>query len=708
MEGESGPKLMVRLQRNLTEGTLLLVLAAVGVGAATGLAAVLFIKLIAWIEATVFGGAESLAGWLGDAAFVFIPLLGALLVGPVVAFWAAEAKGHGVPEVMQALILRGGRMRPRVVLAKILASAVCIGTGGSAGREGPIIQVGSALGSTTGQLLRLSNERIKNLVACGAAAGIAATFNAPIAGVAFASEVLLTELQVGMFGNVAIAAVSASIISRIYLGSSPAFDVPSYAMHSPREILLYVVLGLLAALVGVLFIRLLNAAETTFDRWRAPLALKPAVGGLLLGLLGFGYLQLGAVLAPNAPEFQQNMELLGRMPHLFGAGFSFIERVLQGREGFILLLLLVFAKPLATSLTLGSGNSGGVFAPSLFTGAMLGGAFGHAANALFPTTATDVGAYALVGMAAVFAAAAHAPFTSMLIVFEMSGDYHLILPLMAAGMVASVFSRWLHPESIYTLKLSKKGIRFETGRDLDVMQGVRVEEVMVKAPLKVHKDQPVSELFAAFQETNLNGFPVVQGELGDELYGMVTLEDMEQAVANYDNLRDLKIGDVASAPPVTAYPDEPVWSAIRKMTPRDFARLPVVARDKPGRLVGLISRSEILRAYEVGLMRKQHADLVRERMSLRRMDDIEFKEFRIGPGSPAVGKCVAELHLPHGVNFVAVQRQDGRIYIPHGGTRILAGDLATLLVRQTVAAEVVEIFGLAGEKRSPDAPSGLR
>jgi CIC family chloride channel protein len=398
-------------------------LTAVLVGAGTGLAAVFFIKLIAFIQVTVFTQAETFSSVLGYGTFVFIPVLGAIVVGPIIAYWASEAKGHGVPEVMQALVLRGGRIRPRVVLAKIVASAICIGTGGSAGREGPIIQVGSALGSTAGQWLRLSNERIKNLVACGAAAGIAATFNAPIAGVAFASEVLMTELPVSMFGNVAIAAVSASIVSQMFLGSKPAFNVPSYIMHSPWEILLYGALGFLAALVGIMFTRMLNFSENVFDNWKLPLPVKPAVGALLLGLLGFIYLRFTGIIYSNAEEFRLDMPLIENIPHVFGAGFTFIEKVLQGKEAFWLLLLLVFFKPLATSFTLGSGNSGGVFAPSLFTGAVLGGAFGYGVKALFPEVAGEVGAYALVGMAAVFAAA-HAPFTSLLIVFEMSNDYH--------------------------------------------------------------------------------------------------------------------------------------------------------------------------------------------------------------------------------------------------------------------------------------------
>ncbi len=678
------------LNHHLPHGNLVHIFTAVLVGAGTGLAAVFFIRLIVFIQLVAFTKAEFFSSFLGYGTFIFVPVLGGLVVGPIVAFWASEAKGHGVPEVMQAIVLRGGRIRPRVVLAKIMASAICIGTGGSAGREGPIIQVGSALGSIAGQWLHLSNEQIKNLVACGAAAGIAATFNAPIAGVAFASEVLMTEMQVSMFGNVAIASVAASIVSRVYLGARPAFDLPSYVLNSPWEILLYVVLGLLAALVGIMFTRMLNFSETLFDNWKVPLALKPASGALLLGLLGFAYLRLGGSIYNNTKDFRLGMPLIENIPHFFGTGFTFIEKVLQGKESFLLLFILIFLKPLATSFTLGSGNSGGVFAPSLFTGAMLGGAFGYIVKAIFPEIAGGVGAYALVGMAAVFAAAAHAPFTSMLIVFEMSNDYHMILPLMATAMVASTFSQWLHPESIYTLKLSKRGVRLETGRDLDVMQGVNVEEVMANCPVTVHKDQSVADLYAAFQETNLRGFPVMSGD--EDLYGVVTLQDMERTLSEHDNIRELKTGDIATTNPITVFPDEPVWTAIRKMAPRDLARLPVVSRHAPTKLVGLISRSEILRAYEVGLMRRQHSQLVHDRMALRKMVDIKFIEIRILKDNPLVGKSVADLQLPHGMNMVSIERKDGTVYIPHGGTKIEVDDRITLLVRLTRMNEVKKIF----------------
>ena len=678
------------------EGLVLLVMAII-VGVATGFAAVFFIRLIQYIQIFFYGGSEKIFPALGRLWIIIIPVIGGLLVGPIITKFATEAKGHGVPEVMQALILRGGRIRPRVALAKIIASALCIGTGGSAGREGPIVQVGSALGSSVGQWLHLSDERIKNLVACGAAAGIAATFNAPIAGVVFAIEVLLSELQVAVFGNVVVSAVAASIVSRIFLGSRPAFEIPGYVMNSPWEIILYIILGLLAAFVGILFIRMLYFTEDVFEQLAIPLWLKPATGSLLLGILAFSYPYLGTISYISSADMSLGLPLVENYPHIFGSGFVFLEEVLQGHAPFFLIFLLIFLKPLATSFTLGSGNSGGVFAPSLFTGAMLGGAFGYLAMRLFPGLTIEVGAYALVGMAAVFSAAARAPLTSMLIVFEMSNDYRLILPLMAAGMVASTFAQWLQPESIYTLKLSKRGIRFAQGRDMDIMQTVQVEEVMNKAPITVHNEQSVADLFAAFQETHLGGFPVLNNN--NELYGIVTMQDMERTIQDMErtlhrkdvNLRDLKIWDVATPEPVTVFPDEPIWSSIRKMVPRDLARLPVVARSNPKQFVGLISRSDIVRAYNVGLMRKQKDQLAQERSTLRKVTGLDFIEIKVESNCAGTGKRLADMHLPRNTNVVSILRH-GSVIVPDGNIRILPGDVITVLCLSSQIEAIRKFF----------------
>ena len=679
------------------EGLLLLILSII-VGATTGLASVFFVKLIFAIQDFSFGSVAGMVPFLGKWIYVLVPILGGLLVGPLILF-AQEAKGHGVPEVMQALILRGGRIRARVAVAKIAASSLCIGTGGSAGREGPIIQIGAALGSTMGQVLHLSDERIRNLVACGAAAGIAATFSAPIAGVAFAIEVLMCGLQMRAFGNVVIAAVAASVVSRNLVGFQFAFQVPAYNLNSSLEIVLYLILGLTAALIGIMFIRMLNLAENVFDRWKFPQLFKPAVGGLLLGLVGLAYMHLPGLTFPTG-AVAHGGGVDTPIPHIYGSGFPFIQAAIQGHTPFWILVALVFLKPLATSLTLGSGNSGGVFAPSLFIGAMLGGAMGHLFEWWFPNIGLNTGAFALVGMAALFSATARAPLTAMLIVFEMSNDYFMILPLMVAGISASYFSQWLHPESIYTLKLAKRGVRFSEGRDLDIMQGVKVSEVMRSKPVTIHKDAGFAELMALFQETNLLGFPVLADD--NKLWGIVTLQDVHRLESD-ENFRSagFKVADLAVENPITVFPDEPIWAAIQKMSPRDLARLPVISRNGDNSLCGIISRSDILRAYDLGVVRKQRGQVALQQVELRKQKENGFAEFVLHDENSCNNARIKDLHLPTTVNMVSIKRR-GRIIIPRGDTTLQTGDVITVYGR---VADIDGIKDLLNTCPLPDRPT---
>jgi CIC family chloride channel protein len=651
-----------------TETTALIGMAIV-VGVGTGLGAVLFIRLIALLQNLFFVQGGSAFGFLGAGLLIVIPAVGGLVAGPIIEFFAKEAKGHGVPEVMQAIALRGGRIRPRVVLAKIAASAVCIGSGGSVGREGPIVQVGAALGSTVGQWLRFSETRIRNLVACGAAAGIAATFNAPIAGVVFAMEIILGELHIGDLGNVIISAVTASTISRIFLGDFPAFSIPSYAVKSPWEILLYVVLGALAAVTAVGFIRMLYGFEDLFDSWRIPNALKPAVGGVLLGGL--------ALLYPLALRLPGRFPANASLPEIFGTGFTTIEQALLGNLPFGLLLAMVFLKPLATSLTLGSGNSGGVFAPALFLGAVLGGAFGDVVERFAPGATAGSGAFAVVGMAAVFAGAARAPFTAFLIVFEMTSDYRMIIPLMAGVIVSLILAERLHRESIYTLKLARRGIHIKSGHDVDVMDTVRVDEIMVRKPATVPVDMPVARLAGEFIRTGRHGFPVLQPD--GSLCGMVSLEDYRRETeGGAEPPENLRVGDISTCNVVSVHPDETVGVALRRMAPRDLSRLPVVARDDPQRLVGVVRRNDIVRAYEYGTLRREEARERAERTRMVNDSRAQFFDLTLPAGSPAAGKCLSEIGLPRESVLVMIRR--GRdLLIPHGDTRLAAGDVVTLL-----------------------------
>ena len=667
------------LDRIRLSETTILIATAIIIGAGTGLGAIFFIWLIESVQWLFFEGSETLFGGMGRWLLILIPAVGGLIAGPIIAFFASEAKGHGVPEVMQAIALRGGRIRPRVVVAKIAASAVCIGSGGSAGREGPIVQVGAALGSTLGQWLKLSSGRIRNLVACGAAAGIAATFNAPIAGVIFAMEVILGELHMGDLGNVIISAVTASTLARVFLGDYPAFTIPRYAMQTPWEVFLYALLGVLAAFAAVGFIRMLYWFEDLFDEWKFPDALKPAIGGLLLGVLGFAYPVALGWGGLSGTEAATNLPITENIPHVFGAGFEVIEQALLGQAPFLLLFALIFFKPLATSFTLGSGNSGGVFAPSLFAGAALGGAFGLLVDRVFPGATAGAGAFATVGMAAVFAGAARAPFTAILIVFEMTNDYRLMVPLMAAVIFSMIVAEHLHKESIYTLKLTRRGIRLRRGRDVDVMENITVEEVMRSAPEPIPGNMPLRMVPSLMDKVRMHGLPVVKEDGG--LCGVVTVQDVEHAVDADENNLDLPVTQFCSQRLVVAYPDETVQRALERMSHRDIGRLPVVDRSSPSKLVGWISRADIVRAYERALTRRVTVQQQVTQARLGVTAGVEVVECEVEAGSSLDGRALLEIEWPEDSLVAGIQRR-GSLIIPHGNTIMEVGDQLSVVARR--------------------------
>ncbi|MCB0061315.1 MAG: chloride channel protein [Caldilineaceae bacterium] len=635
------------------------------VGLGTGLGAVAFIWLLGQINSLTLWGESILGVFVGRVLFM---AAAGVLVGLMIARWASEAKGHGVPEVMEAVAIRGGRIRPRVAAVKVLASSLTIGTGGSAGREGPIVQVGSALGSTLGQVLGFSEERVRTLVACGAAAGIAATFNAPIAGTIFALEVIIGSFTIRYFGAVVISSVTAAVVSRSALGNQPAFTVPSYELVHLGELPIYIVLGVLAALVAVAFIRVLYFAEHVFDHWQVPMSVKTTIGMVLTALVAF--------LMPER-------NVLGPGLHAIGEAIADNFHLSIG-----LMFSLLILKLLATTFTLGSGNSGGVFAPGLFMGAVLGGIVGTGAHWLWPTVAVNPGAYAIVGMAAVFSGAARAPITAILIVFEMSNDYKLILPLMLATVLATLLAELLFRESIYTLKLRLKGITLQRGRDIDVLESLRVSEVMVAKMETVRMDTTLVEASDLFAETHSHGFPVL--DENGALWGIVTVSDLDRVVA--DELpRSTPVSEFATPRSrlLTATPEESVSEALTRMGTRGIGRLPVVAADNPARLEGWIRRDDIIRAYNMAITRRAELQHRTKRMQLRNLDNTEFVEIELKAGDQAIDKTILDVapKLPKECILVSIRR-NGKMMIPHGDTRLQAGDRITAFVAVRDAEEV--------------------
>ncbi len=565
----------------LSEQRWLIILSVV-VGVGGGFGAVIFRWLIGAFHTLFFDYGTLLFSQITSHPKWLIPLIpmaGGLLVAPITYRLAKEARGHGVPEVMLAVALRGGIIRPLIALAKSVASSICIGSGGSAGREGPIVQIGSAIGSTVGQMFKMSGERVKILVGCGAAAGISATFNAPIAGVLFALEIILGDFTIHAFSPVIISSVVATVISRAFLGNSPAFLVPPYDLVSVWEMPMYIGLGLVAGIFSVLFIKVLYKSEDIFEALRINNLLKPALGGLILGIMGIFY------------------------PQIFGVGYETISFALNEQMVVWVLLLLVFMKIAATSLTLGSGGSGGIFAPSLFMGAVLGGFFGNVVHLAFPGVTATPGAYALVGMSAMVAGTTHAPITAMLIIFEMTGDYRIILPVMLASVVSTSLANHLKRESIYTLKLVRRGITLKAGKDRTLLEGILVQEVMTTSWQTVPQNMPLSQLLRFVEQSRESVFPVLN--LKGELEGILTLQDIRSVVTKRVLEHLVIVKDIMSTNAPTITLDENIGSALSKFEVRDFDGLPVVDKHNPKKLLGILRRSDIISFYNKRLLEQE-------------------------------------------------------------------------------------------------------
>jgi len=481
--------------------------------------------------------------------------------------------------VMEAVLTRRGVMKPRTVVLRAVASALSIGSGGSVGREGPIVQIGSAIGSTVGQLWRLTGNPMKVLVGCGAAGGIAATFNAPIAGFIFANEVILGDFSLATVSPIILSSVAATAVSRHYLGAFPAFMVPQYVLASPLELLFYAVLGILVSLVAFFYVRALYWAEDLFDeKLPIPDLFKPALGGLLLGFIALLF------------------------PQVMGNGYPYMEQAMRGEMALWLMASLVVVKVVATSITIGSGGSGGVFAPALFVGAMAGGTFGTVVHKLFPTVTAPEGCYALVGMGGVFAAAAFAPLTSILILFELTNNYTIILPIMIVCVIGYVHGRWIRRYSIYTLKLHRKGVEVERGRDVNIMREIRVEDAMEKTFISVTPDTPLTRLAGIIHRTGQSFYPVVSRE--GKLEGIITFHDLEPTLF-VSGLEQLVVADdLASKSLIVTTPQESLYEAVKKMDMAGIRQLPVVDPQDPERLLGIITRKDVVAAYNREMVKR--------------------------------------------------------------------------------------------------------
>jgi chloride channel protein, CIC family len=625
------------------------VVVAIVVGTFAGFGAVGFRWLIfgvTWIATghEEFGQAGRVGSahlpWLGIWFLLVIPVVGGLLYGPLIQRFAREARGHGVPEVMIAVAEDGGHIRPQVTGVKALASALCIGAGGSVGREGPIVQIGSAFASSVGQVVRMSEGRMRILVACGAAGGISATFNAPITGVFFAFELILREFSIDALLPIIVSSVLADVVGQAFFGSGPIFSQVPHHLVLPHDVdyLLVVLLGLMAAGVGVGFKSVLYRVEDLCDRvWGGrPEWCRPAVGGVILGAL------------------------LLVLPQLYGVGYPVMDKAVAGQYVLWFLLFLMVGKVVAASLTIGIGGSGGVFAPSLFTGAMAGTAFGVVATHVFGPAVGSPAIYGVIAMGAVFAAAAQAPLTAIASVTEMTGNFTLTLPIMLAVGLAAGLSKRMTYGTIYTTKLLRRGTDIERPRPSSMLQMLTVADVM----------QPL---------VSLNGIGRLR-PCGHEA-GLSAIEWTPRHGEIVERQR-----------PQALFADETLEGALRQLVLFGPAGLPVISGDRRS-VTGWVTNQDVVGAMSDRIDRSR-AEAAQARLAAEfaapdaavrvhvpslPLDGYELVEVRLTGDASQDGGSLDDVQLPPGSIPAAVTK--GRHTVVLGSdTTLHAGDRLLVLM----------------------------
>jgi len=637
----------------------------VGVGA--GLGAVVLIKAIELVASVAQDIGDFLT--LGRAwPFVVLPI-GVWLSWRLTSWLAPEVSGHGVPQIIAAIAVQGGRVRARVMAMKTVATALTIGSGGSAGREGSIAQIGSAMGAWMARLAHLSENDVRVLVAAGAGAGISATFNAPIAGMFFAMEVILQEFAVRHVHTVVIASVAGAVVSHSVIGEALTFQVSPYALDDPRQLLLYALLGLVAVAAAWLFLVALDWFEIKPDR--LPPWVRPILLALGVALLGF---------------FR---------PEVLGSGQNFVETLLRNdvELAWWTLAILAVLKILATSATLGGRGSGGIFMPSLFIGATTGAGSALLFDRLWGWSQVEPGAFALVGMAATFSAVARAPLTSILIVFEITGDYGLVLPLMIATAISTILAGRVRPESAYTAPLARMGIHPVHAGVTDLLDTVKVGDVVTSEAISVDPAATLGEVQGILQRHRLHGVPVVAD---GHLVGLVAESDIVRAGGPSDQVTAAK----AMTPNLaTVNPDTRVSEALERMAALGVGRLPVVDAAHPDRLVGMFRREDVVAAYHSALSAAARAHALPDQVHARTQAGAAFFELTIATGSVADGRPVSEVSWPEGCLLVSIHRGAMQL-VPSGATVLHALDAITVFGGDEARERLAERLAAPAEPES--------
>ncbi len=628
---------------------ILLIILSVIVGVCAGLGAVGVRQLIRWITEFSFSGYENFLEVLKTLPAhrkILAPAIGGLIAGPIIYFFAKEAKGHGVPEVMLAVLMKDGKIRPRVAFVKAIASAVSIGSGGSVGREGPIVQIGASLGSTVGQYFNLERRDVQTLVACGAAGGIAAAFNAPIAGALFSVEIILGDFGIAALSPIIISAVISTIVARHFEGNLVAFMVPPYSLNSPFELLPYTFLGLVAGLVAVLFIITLYYFEDLFEKSPIPEYIQPFVGGLIVGFMGLYF------------------------PYIYGVGYESINGALHNQWPLLILLMMIPMKILATSVTLGSGGSGGVFAPSLFLGAATGGAVGILTHMIFPGAAS-AGAYALVGMGAVVAATTQAPITAIIIIFELTQNYRVIAPLMFTCIISTLLATAIKRESIYTLKLKLKGIELVEGREESILKQISIEPV-IKEGIFFRVSDNLRYMIDTVLSVNQSVFPVLDS--ANKLVGILTLNTIKTVFYEREMLAELVIAEDIAQEPVFLEKGANLQQAMDIEGRFSIEEIPVVEDAASMKYAGMVLLHDVINLYNFEIKKRELALAVITRKKYKDItqglnlgEGMRLMELKVPENF--VGKSLKELAVRNKYSLeILIVKRGKQTFIPSADT----------------------------------------
>lgn len=598
------------LTRILAEQDTMLIAIGAVIGTLTGLGALGFASVLhrfGSLMELIYDGAFGGPAWVW---LIVIPMVGMSLSGVLIYFFASEAKGHGVPQVMAAIIQKGGVIPLRIGAVKVVASVLTVGSGGSAGTEGPIVQIGAVIGSFVGQRLRLDRQRMMTFVGCGAAAGISSIFNAPIAGVFFVLEILLRDFSIRTFTPIVVSSVFSAVTTQAILDQNKAiFSIDQAIWENTKfavvELPSFFLLGAVCGLVAVGFSRTLHAFEDFYDGLKIHAMLKPITGALALGLLGIAFLSIAHAYGAG--------DGTNSYPAIYGNGYHAIRGLLEPSTyventdaalpaAITLMALLVLFKCVATSVTLSSGGSGGVFAPSLFLGAATGAMIGAGLDRLNLLPAgSSPASYALVGMAAVVAATTHGPLTAILILFEITRNYYVVLPIMFAAVVATVVSQLIDRDSIYTAKLRRAGVLLGSSRDLVLLRRIPVSSVQ-RTPLPpepVYASDPLSKLITIHARYSVPDFVVVDQEA--RYLGMVTGADIRTALIDREAIPLLLVAELVRSDLPTVAVNESLDTVLDKFADNDVASLCLLDPAAPDKPLSLISRSSVMKRYQAAL-----------------------------------------------------------------------------------------------------------